>query len=59
MTTRVNFAGVIFSTSLAIWLLCFTPLSASNTGFSLTMAGEWTNSLLLVGHVSHSFHSGI
>ena len=39
VTVRVDLIGTMFSTSLAIYLTYFNRLSASNTGFSLTMAG--------------------
>ncbi|EJF59658.1 P-loop containing nucleoside triphosphate hydrolase protein [Dichomitus squalens LYAD-421 SS1] len=45
MTIRVDLAGTVFLSSLAIWLLYFAPLSASNTGFSLAMAAAFSNNI--------------
>ena len=39
VTIRVDLAGTLLVTALAVWLMYFAPLSASNTGFSLAMAG--------------------
>ncbi len=48
VTVRVDLGGTVLVTALAIWLLYFAPLSASNTGFSLTMAGASTICYLLM-----------
>ena len=41
MTVRVDFMGSLFTTALAIYLTYVSRLSASNTGFSLTVASEY------------------
>ncbi|KAI1790062.1 P-loop containing nucleoside triphosphate hydrolase protein [Ganoderma leucocontextum] len=46
VTVRVDLAGTLLVTALAIWLLYFAPLSASNTGFSLAMAVAFSNNIL-------------
>ncbi|KAM5539772.1 hypothetical protein V8D89_006585 [Ganoderma adspersum] len=51
VTIRVHFVGTTLVTTLAIWLLYFAPLSASNTGFSLAMAAAFGNNLLYWVHV--------
>ena len=37
---RVDTLGALFTSSLAVYLTYFSRLSASNTGFSFTMAGK-------------------
>ena len=61
MTIRVDLAGTVFLTSLAIWLLYFAPLSASNTGFSLAMAGAFMFLLFTRRHIEQLLqrHSAI
>ena len=61
MTIRVDLAGTVFLTSLAIWLLYFAPLSASNTGFSLAMAGTFVFSAIYRSHIEQLLqrHSAI
>ncbi|PIL29335.1 ATP-binding cassette transporter [Ganoderma sinense ZZ0214-1] len=46
VTIRVDFSGTLLVTALAVWLLYFAPLSASNTGFSLAMAAAFSNNIL-------------
>ncbi|PIL29356.1 ATP-binding cassette transporter [Ganoderma sinense ZZ0214-1] len=51
VTIRVHFVGNTLVSALAIWLLYFAPLSASNTGFSLAMATLFGNNLLYWVHI--------
>ncbi|KAI0741256.1 P-loop containing nucleoside triphosphate hydrolase protein [Daedaleopsis nitida] len=45
MSVRVDFMGSIFTTALAIYLTYVSRLSASNTGFSLTVATTFSSNL--------------
>ncbi|PIL29334.1 ATP-binding cassette transporter [Ganoderma sinense ZZ0214-1] len=46
VTVRVDLAGTLLVTALAVWLVYFSPLSASNTGFSLAMAVDFSSNIL-------------
>ena len=39
VTFRMDILAALYTTSLAVYLTYFSPLSASNAGFSLNMAG--------------------
>ncbi|KAI0758967.1 P-loop containing nucleoside triphosphate hydrolase protein [Fomes fomentarius] len=45
VTTRVDFIGTLFNTSLAVYLTYFSTLSASNAGFSLALAAAFSNTI--------------
>ncbi|KAM5539771.1 hypothetical protein V8D89_006584 [Ganoderma adspersum] len=46
VTIRVDLVGTLLVTALAVWLMYFSPLSASNTGFSLAIAAAFSNNIL-------------
>ncbi|KAM5539757.1 hypothetical protein V8D89_006570 [Ganoderma adspersum] len=57
VTVRVDLAGTLLVTALAVYLLYFAPLSASNTGFSLAMAVAFSNNILSWVRVFNDFET--
>ncbi|KDR82358.1 hypothetical protein GALMADRAFT_237629 [Galerina marginata CBS 339.88] len=55
IAVRIDFLGAAFTTALAAYLVYGVPVGASNTGFSLTMAVEFTMYILMLVRLYNDF----